>query len=1144
MNCLLLISGGVSTAQKDIGPSKAIKSPAQPLQNSSINSLHTPRASLRLRKRRSSDGTHKKSTEATPKTPDSLLHSILSPPPSMNASRLEKLHISAPDMAVAINTSVEAAPVAKKGKSDALNPSKQDKKAARQGSDSAGINSCTAGSIGEQHVFRKPASQVVLKSSKNVSFESPVHTPTTTHRSSQSKRNRRSLSSQRRSLTVHKKPLSDHKQLPSGDRPPLSGEGGDVPGDEVHISCLHDDISQHENDETEGSNARLRPNVIDNKISSPSFVANNKLSSISTQSKTHQSSAVSVPQYKSPEQKATILSTLKPTNLINPHQTGAGRHAECDKSVELYSEPMVPDDKTNTLASLMGADDVGNYKADHPSTDNVNLIVQNHESKNSPEHVKETFAKPHPDPVNVVPTHNMTNDSFVMDTQTLNLIASFSPTMEGFPVNTMGQIPLISEAVDMNERDVNEIGKAGKVGVEVGHCEVTDGEVGVSDRGADVSGNSTGEFSLSVCDAGVLGGDTVRTDQSTRGLREARVPLAEGTPSMYSDLEHDSTADEYINNYCTQGAQTPGTGQIFPDRSHSQRSDLVESPRPVDHRQQVPDELITVKQGGRECTSLGMDDATMDSSAEGSSVGLNGGMSVYNSMTDVSGGQDEAMLCSSFIEQGEDGQQVEQLLPASCYDRQAPATYDREQPDSCNRLRPTGSYNHEPGVPLTDPDGVDNEPQSVINNIPFQSFADTAMTKRTNVGKIVANDVQDRVAVNYLRTNRKSLAYGNLSEDMEIAMNMSDSFSCSDFIKNEEKHIHKTNKIDPAANKKLSCDNLATMKCAATVGHTSLTLSMLQRELDLDSQMDFGDIVHQTNGDNIVGQSKVQEPANEVVVMHTPARKAPDHSIEFSPEMTALLDAMCDDITPVKATKKRAPKRTRKAVVHPQNMGSPFTPPSTSIVPSCKGKKRRSLEKNKDSTTSKSQKSSTQHVGNDISHNDSVVSDCVPPTPPRADDLDKSKVSTPQRLLGGVVSTPQKETPRMKSSENVTPRSQIVTRMRNKPDTVLSLDARPSVSVKSKSNEQSITTPQSKAEATGRLQQSPAIVSQLLPQSLPFTNQSFTIIDVAANKTLFEYFIEEWSTKPLYALCVACEKLPPQVAEGPVIGGNFKKGDL
>ena len=108
----------------------------------------------------------------------------------------------------------------------------------------------------------------------------------------------------------------------------------------------------------------------------------------------------------------------------------------------------------------------------------------------------------------------------------------------------------------------------------------------------------------------------------------------------------------------------------------------------------------------------------------------------------------------------------------------------------------------------------------------------------------------------------------------------------------------------------------------------------------------------------------------------------------------------------------------------------------------------------------------------------------------------------------------------------------------------MSLDTRPSVSVKSKSNEQSITTPQSKAEATGRLQQSPAIVSQLLPQSLPFTNQSFTIIDVAANKTLFEYFIEEWSTKPLYALCVACEKLPPQVAEGPVIGGNFKKGDF
>ena len=50
-------------------------------------------------------------------------------------------------------------------------------------------------------------------------------------------------------------------------------------------------------------------------------------------------------------------------------------------------------------------------------------------------------------------------------------------------------------------------------------------------------------------------------------------------------------------------------------------------------------------------------------------------------------------------------------------------------------------------------------------------------------------------------------------------------------------------------------------------------------------------------------------------------------------------------------------------------------------------------------------------------------------------------------------------------------------------------------------------------------------------------SQSFTIIDVAADTQLFESFIAEWKTQALYSLSVACEKVPVDPAAG--IGGKF-----
>ncbi|KAL5009649.1 hypothetical protein ScPMuIL_011954 [Solemya velum] len=55
------------------------------------------------------------------------------------------------------------------------------------------------------------------------------------------------------------------------------------------------------------------------------------------------------------------------------------------------------------------------------------------------------------------------------------------------------------------------------------------------------------------------------------------------------------------------------------------------------------------------------------------------------------------------------------------------------------------------------------------------------------------------------------------------------------------------------------------------------------------------------------------------------------------------------------------------------------------------------------------------------------------------------------------------------------------------------------------------------------------------------TQQSFTIIDVCANKTLFETFISEWKNQRLFALSVACHRKVQEKKVCGTIGHNFTK---
>lgn len=57
------------------------------------------------------------------------------------------------------------------------------------------------------------------------------------------------------------------------------------------------------------------------------------------------------------------------------------------------------------------------------------------------------------------------------------------------------------------------------------------------------------------------------------------------------------------------------------------------------------------------------------------------------------------------------------------------------------------------------------------------------------------------------------------------------------------------------------------------------------------------------------------------------------------------------------------------------------------------------------------------------------------------------------------------------------------------------------------------------------------------------SSQSFSIIDVASDKRLFETFVKEWKTKKRFSLAVACEKKDGTVQPESVIGSKFKKGN-
>ncbi|CAH1246909.1 POLQ [Branchiostoma lanceolatum] len=181
------------------------------------------------------------------------------------------------------------------------------------------------------------------------------------------------------------------------------------------------------------------------------------------------------------------------------------------------------------------------------------------------------------------------------------------------------------------------------------------------------------------------------------------------------------------------------------------------------------------------------------------------------------------------------------------------------------------------------------------------------------------------------------------------------------------------------------------------------------------------------------------------------------------------------------------------------------------------------------------------------------VNECVPPTPPK-----ESKANTPRTLY-----TPNRYTLRARTpahSSNATPRQQSKTSLSpsGKDSSAVLKRQKTGYRPCSSSSLENAGTPSNFKEQPRKGESllttgsdgssspcSPCTSDpDFFPPSMP-SSGTFCVIDVAANKDLFETFVAEWKTKTNYAVAVACEAFPAQLAQpGGGIGAKFNKGTI
>ena len=369
--------------------------------------------------------------------------------------------------------------------------------------------------------------------------------------------------------------------------------------------------------------------------------------------------------------------------------------------------------------------------------------------------------------------------------------------------------------------------------------------------------------------------------------------------------------------------------------------------------------------------------------------------------------------------------------------------------------------------------------------VPFQSLQYSVRRSKKLAGNIDTAGVDTSTKG---KCHEVTATYKDLSEDLELAMQMSESFVTQQTqINTKVNTTDKTNTLSVVqATAGAAEQEISTCGDGNSIADMNLALSVSQMQ----------DILNEgtTDSDN--------DDRNTAVVSSGAVHASLSDC--FSPETDAMLNAFCGEIS-------HNPSTTGSSV-----RKKPATIKSNDRYTDLKNNSCRKRRNQTDTASAgisppkmmKGERLFTDHQATESlndSANSSMASDYVPPTPPDDSLCEKSKTATPRKLVGGLLATPKRSTEKPGRS----PRQ------------------RHSVSSSNEKTSDSGMASQSKFSLSGNSSSE---------------DQAFTIIDVAADKQLFLHFVEEWMHQKSYSLCLACERLLPPAPTGGGIGANFHSG--
>ncbi|XP_021338869.1 DNA polymerase theta-like isoform X1 [Mizuhopecten yessoensis] len=268
-----------------------------------------------------------------------------------------------------------------------------------------------------------------------------------------------------------------------------------------------------------------------------------------------------------------------------------------------------------------------------------------------------------------------------------------------------------------------------------------------------------------------------------------------------------------------------------------------------------------------------------------------------------------------------------------------------------------------------------------------------------------------------------------------------------------------------------------------------------------------------TDKNTSVEQNKINKLSNAQPTHQKKSVSITSSHKHLSPGTLNFLNSMCESGSVSNGTNNRKPtgsvQSEKKSASITNNIClSSDAGLEDSVRITRSARKRRSTEKG-EADKSKKQVTSGSGEKEDSIQNLSTNSDCLPPTPP------PTNCMSPHMSLRKVTPLKPRTPRRGKASQKLD--LCVGTR---KPNSSKDSDLHP-------------------CDPPNVVYEERLPVIDPNDSGIPCTQASFTIVDVCADRRLFDTFIKEWATKSYYTLSVACENRPLTPVAGGGIGGNF-----